>query len=128
MTNVFRQHENVIIEPISHHFRVQGKANKWKGGESSAGGFRKKEVHEGDESRGETHRRDGKSGTVLSEAASLEIASKSLVSVTLASACQLVGIDENSWHTHVKNSFGMMRYQIIDKSMSKCTLASSHCV
>lgn len=85
VTKVFRQHGNVIIEPISHHFRIRGTANKWKGGESSAGGFRKKEVHEGDENRGETRRRDGTSGTELSEAASLEIASKSLVSVTLAS-------------------------------------------
>lgn len=83
-TKVFKQHGHVTIEPISHHFRVQGTANNWKRGENSAGGFRKKEVHEGDESRGETRRRDGKSGTELSEAASLEIASKSLVSVTLA--------------------------------------------
>lgn len=47
-------------------------------------------------------------------AARLEIALKSMVSVT-HSTCQLVGIDkEQLAHTYRKNSFGMMEYQIID--------------
>lgn len=79
----------------------------------------KLESLEKNEKREETR---GEEARVLLWAARLEIALKSMVSVT-HSTCQLVGIDkEQLAHTYRKNSFGMMEYQIIDSDSQSWSL------
>ena len=74
-----------------------------KGAEERREGDRK---HTGEEMGGKE--------TGLLQTAGLEIAFKSTVSVTLSWHASWSGLTRNSWLTHTKNSFGLMKYQILD--------------
>lgn len=72
-------------------------------------------------------RRDKLGGKEMGEilwAAGLEIAFKSVVSVTLFSHASWSGLTRNSWlaRTHTQNSLGVMKYQIIDSDRESWSL------
>lgn len=102
----WEQCENAVVQKKSWAVKVRQERKTWKSGEKW-------------EERGDI---GGEEARVLLWAARLEIALKSMVSVT-HSTCQLVGIDkEQLAHTYRKNSFGMMEYQIIDSDSQSWSL------